>query len=126
MEKSLKDLLEAITKSVVEQTVAHLASTGKLVGASAVAAAGAAAETVLNEKEAEDDLLGPSDVPEPPALPTLTDLQDAIREAAGKNKEKAKAVIGKFKKKDGKPAERGSEILEADYAKAIELLGKVK
>ena len=90
--------------------------------ASLIAAkSGKAEEAEAEEAEEEKDDFGDAEE-EKPKEPTLTDMQDAIREAVGKHgKEKVKAFV---KKAAG--VEKVADIPKAKYKAVLDGLKKVK
>src|SRR3954469_22937311 len=104
-------MLEEILKALQENTAALNANT-----AARNAAPGTAAPKEAEEDD--DDMLGTADDKEDKV--TQQDVIDAVTKAAGLNKPKTKEVLASFKVK------RASDIPEADWAKAIVALGKVK
>lgn len=69
--------------------------------------------------EEDDDLAGGEPEEETKAI-TLADVQDAVRRAAGVNKEKTKKVLAKYK------AERAGQLDAKHYEAAIADLDKIK
>ncbi len=76
--------------------------------------------TATDEPAADDDDLTGEAPAETKKVTTLEQVQDAVREAVGRNKEKTVAALAKFKVK------RASELKPEQYDEAITALGKVK
>lgn len=69
--------------------------------------------------EEEDDLTG-GPAEDETTGPTLADVIEATKVAAGNNREKTIALLAKF------GAKKAAEVKEKDWAKAIADLGKIK
>lgn len=95
IEETLKEILTTLKS--IDESLASNANGGKAA------------------PEPEEDLGGETE----PAV-TQADVLEAVKAAAGRNREKTIAVLAKFN------AKKAVDVAEADRAKAVEALGKVK